>query len=88
MTKIFYSIRVFYKLLKRKYFVTNSFCKECGRDVHDFSVADKIWNKVDKTIKRGHVLCYDCFCEKCKTLGLPTVWVLKEFNYDRYRRFF
>ena len=74
---MFYYIRVSYKLLKRRYFLIDSFCKVCGRDVSDFSVDDAMWNKVDKTIKRGHVLCYDCFCEKCKTLNLPTVWRLK-----------
>lgn len=88
ITKLFNSIRVLYKLLKRRYFVTNSFCKECGRDVHDFSVDDETWTKVDKTIKYGHVLCYGCFCQKCKGLGLPVVWELKEIDYDRYRRVF
>lgn len=82
MTKIFCYIRVSYKLLKRKYFTTNSFCKECGKDVNDFSVRDDIWDRVDKTIKRGHILCYDCFCEKCKILNLPTVWELKEISGD------
>lgn len=80
LTRIFYYIRVPYKLLKRRYFLINSFCKECGRDVHDFSVDDEVWEKVDKTIKRGHVLCYDCFCEKCEILNLSTVWKLKEIK--------
>lgn len=78
MIKIFYFIRVSYKLFKRKYFATNSFCKECGRYVNDFSVRDDIWDRVDKPIKRGHILCYDCFCKKCEQLNLPTVW---ELNY-------
>jgi NMD protein affecting ribosome stability and mRNA decay len=82
MIKLLNSLRVLYKLLKRKCFVTNSFCKECGRDVHDFSVSDEIWKSIDKTIKYGHVLCYDCFCEKCKVLNLPTVWELKEISGD------
>lgn len=77
---MFYFLRVSYKLLKRKYFTVNSFCKVCGRDVNDFSVRDEVWNKVDRTIKRGHVLCYDCFCKKCELLNLPTVWELKEIK--------
>ena len=52
----------------------------CGRDVNDFSVRDDVWDKVDKLIKRGHVLCYGCFCKKCKQLNLPTVWELKEIK--------
>jgi len=28
-------------------------------------------------IQYGDVLCYDCFCEKCGMLGLPTVWQLE-----------
>lgn len=55
-----------------------SFCKECGRDVHDFIAPDDIWNRVDEHIKLGHVLCYDCFCEMCGFLGLPEVWNLTE----------
>lgn len=84
MIKIFYFVRISYKLLKRKYFATNSFCKECGRDVNDFSVRDDIWDRVDKTIKRGHILCYDCFCKKCKQLNLPTVWELKDMYGGEY----
>ena len=77
---LFYYLRVSYKLFKRRYFSINSFCKECGRDVHDFSVDNEVWEKVDKTIKRGHVLCYDCFCKKCDQLNLPTIWKLVENN--------
>lgn len=80
--KLFYYLRVSYKLFKRRYFTIDSFCKECGRDVHDFSVPDDIWKLIDKTIKHGHILCYDCFCEKCKVLNLPTVWELKEISED------
>ena len=75
--KLFYSIRILYKCFKVKHFSTNSFCKECGRDVHDFIVDDEVWNKVDALIRYGHVLCYDCFCEKCRLLDLPVVWRLK-----------
>jgi len=86
LMKMFYFIRVSYKMLKRRYFVTNSFCKMCGRDISDFSVRDDVWDKVDETIKRGHILCYDCFCKKCKLLGLPTVWELKEINMTNVSR--
>lgn len=69
-------IRVLFKLLKRTLMPTVSFCKCCGRDVHDFSAPDDIWKEVDSRIKFGHVLCYDCFCEVCGELGFPTVWKL------------
>ena len=69
-----------FKLFKRKYlggvFGINSFCRECGRDVHDFDVDDDIWNKVEPSIKYGNTLCYDCFCEKCKELNLSMCWSL------------
>lgn len=43
-------------------------CRDCGRNVHDFSVPDKVWIKVI-----GHkegVWCYDCFCNRAdKKLG-------------------
>ena len=72
--------KLFFKLFLRKFIPISSFCKECGREVHDFSVSDEIWKKVDPLIKYGHVLCYDCFCEKCKEVGLPSVWELKKLN--------
>ncbi|OPY57151.1 MAG: hypothetical protein A4E55_01833 [Pelotomaculum sp. PtaU1.Bin035] len=74
--KLFYYIRVKFKLILKKFFIVPSFCKECGRNVHDFVVDDNIWHKVSRYIKNGHVLCYDCFCEKCRHAGLPDVWKL------------
>jgi hypothetical protein len=56
---------------------TDSFCKSCGRDIHDFSVSDDVWGKIEPYIKHGNVLCYDCFCDYCGKRGLPTVWELK-----------
>ena len=55
-----------------------SFCKVCGRTVHDFDAPDHIWGQVDPHIKYGHVLCYDCFCEICSKIGLPAVWKLEQ----------
>lgn len=71
-----------YKLIKSKFQVTNSFCKECGRDVHDFLAPDEIWSKVEPEIKYGKVLCYDCFCQKCQELGLPSVYFLVPATKD------
>jgi len=76
--KVFYKIRLYYKLIKRKFMVVNTFCKECGRDVHDFKAPDWVWNEIEKGIRYGNVLCYDCFCRKCEEKGLPSVWQLKE----------
>lgn len=67
---------VLYKLLKSKITLVNSFCKECGVDVYDFYAPSYIWNKVKLHIKLGNVLCYNCFCKKCRKLGLPSVWKL------------
>jgi len=71
--------RIKIKLFKSRYLriPTDSFCKNCGRDVHDFLVDDEIWDLIEPMIKYGKVLCYDCFCEFCKDAGLPPVWMLK-----------
>lgn len=53
-----------------------SFCKHCGRRVHDFSAPDAIWERIGPHIRYGHTLCYDCFCEVCARIGLPAVWAL------------
>lgn len=37
-------------------------CQDCGRNVHDFLVPNKIWERVYGS-KRG-ILCYDCFCNR------------------------
>ena len=73
-------IILYFKLFLRKFIVMASFCKECGRQVHDFSAPNDVWLKIDPLIKYGHVLCYDCFCEKCKEVGLPTVWKITSIN--------
>jgi hypothetical protein len=78
MIKIFYYLRVKYKLIKQKFFLIPSFCKECGRDVHDFITDDDIWSKIKPLIKNGNVLCYDCFCEKCELIGILPIWHLKQ----------
>jgi hypothetical protein len=69
--------RVAFKLWLSKHMCIASFCKDCGRDVTDFVVPDDVWVKIEPTIKRGRVLCYDCFCEHCRQIGLPTVWKLE-----------
>lgn len=53
-----------------------SFCRRCGRTVHDFDAPDEVWEAVRVHIKQGNTLCYDCFCELCARNGLPTVWRL------------
>ena len=37
-------------------------CEDCGRNVHDFGVPDKLWKAVYGN--EGGLLCYDCFCAK------------------------
>lgn len=70
-------IRVFWKLLLKRFMLIPSFCKRCGRDVRDFIAPDDVWNKVEPRVKAGSVLCYDCFCGVCEEAGLPTVWRLQ-----------
>jgi hypothetical protein len=59
-------LRVSYKLLRCRFRLVPSFCKVCGRDVHDFIAPGDVWQKVEPLIKRGNVVCYDCFCELCQ----------------------
>jgi len=73
-----YLCRIYFKLLLRRFFLIPSFCRHCGRDVHDFTAPNEVWLKVEPHIKRGHTLCYACFCELCAEYGLPVVWELKE----------
>jgi tRNA 2-selenouridine synthase SelU len=42
-------------------------CYDCGRNVHDFHVPDKIWKKI---VNQDIVLCYDCFCNRSDKLGI------------------
>jgi len=78
MYAIFYLSRVALKHFKCRvlHLPTVAFCKRCGRDVHDFSASDDVWDLVEPHIKFGHILCYDCFCEICGRIGLPVVWEL------------
>lgn len=71
-------IRLFIKLFLKKHFDLNSFCKKCGRTVHDFDAPNDVWKKIEPFIKHGNVLCYDYFCEMCKQNNLPSVWKLNK----------
>ena len=78
---LFHKLRYLFKTLRREIFnyPTDSFCKNCGRYIHDFSAPDTIWKKVEHYIpNNGNTLCYDCFCEICQKIGLPTVWRIEK----------
>ena len=57
-----------------------SYCKNCGREVRDFSVTDEIWSKVQPHIKHGNTLCYNCFSDVCLKIGLPPNWRLIDLD--------
>jgi hypothetical protein len=78
--KLLYFLRVKYKLLKRKFMLVDSFCKECGRDVRDFVAPDEVWKRIESKIKYGNVLCYECFCDKCGEVGLLPVWKFEKID--------
>ncbi len=65
-----------WKLIKKRFFAIPSFCKCCGRDVHDFIAPNDTWKQIEPHIKYGHVLCYDCFCEICSRAGIYPIWQL------------
>ncbi len=67
-------LRLFLKLILRHFLLLDSFCRHCGRKVHDYSAPDDIWAEIEPHIKRGKTLCYDCFCVQCAALDLPSVW--------------
>lgn len=81
------NIRLLLKLLARRFFRLSSFCKRCGKTVHDFSAPEEIWRVIEKDIKHGHVLCYDCFCELCAVNNLPCVFEVSPIGLmDRLRK--
>ena len=73
---MYFWFRLHLKLFLKKYILIDSFCKVCGRTVHDFYVNDDIWEKVSPRKNGNGVLCYDCFCERSSEKGLPCVWEL------------
>ena len=64
--------------------IMDSYCKECGRSVHDFIAPDEVWDKIKPLIKHGNVLCYDCFCNKCNIIGVTPVWYLTKETYTNH----
>jgi hypothetical protein len=70
------SLLVHWKLALSKIMPVNSFCKHCGRYVHDFIAPDKIWKEIEPYIRHGNTLCYDCFVELCNERGIFYVWYL------------
>jgi hypothetical protein len=68
--KVVYWLRVQWKLWLRKHRLVESFCKNCGRDVHDFHAPLSVWEKIHY-IRHGNVLCFDCFCDACQQVGIP-----------------
>jgi hypothetical protein len=78
-------LRVWFKLLLSKIFFIPSFCKRCGRWVHDYLFPDRIWNALVPEKYKKRVLCYDCFCIVTNT----TAWEIKVVegkNYFKLKR--
>lgn len=77
-----YRLRVILKLWMRGKLPVNSFCRECGRDVRDFSAPDEAWAKVQPLIRVGNTLCYECFCDLWDRVGGPPGWRLVPLTDD------
>ena len=77
----FFIIRLHWKLLTRRFWLRNSFCKECGVDIRDFHAPDNIWDQVFHLGGMNKTLCYNCFCDKCLDIGLPGTWYLSEKEF-------
>ena len=63
-------LRLFFKLIFKRFFLFNEFCKACGRNVIGFYADDFLWRKVERFIKHGNVLCFDCFAKLCRKLKI------------------
>ena len=51
-------------------------CYDCGRNVHDFDVPDKLW---EKAVNKEIVLCYDCFANRSdRKIGMKWRFEFKE----------
>jgi len=80
----FYRLRVLVKTFLRDHLAMgaiSSYCRDCGRNVHDFDAPDWAWQQVWGD--SGGVLCYDCFSERCHKLGIPPVWSLTNLRSQR-----
>jgi len=71
-------LRLHWKLFISEFCCIDSFCKECGVKVRDFIADDEIWDLIEKDIKHGYVLCYNCFVDKCEKFNINTIWKLVE----------
>ena len=82
--KLFFHVRVWWKLLASRYWLCDSFCKNCGVDVRDFIVPDDVWTEVQPHINHGNVLCYNCFHDVCSQLRIESVWYVVQKKYCEY----
>ena len=65
LENVFNKIILHLRLTKKKYRISNQFCKKCGREMHyDYNVSDEEWNKLQG---KYNILCWDCFCDEYPT---------------------
>lgn len=76
MGKLFRFLRLWYKLLTKRLWLRDNFCKRCGVDIRDFIAPDDMWARVEPYIKHGDTLCYQCFRDICEETGLWVTWHL------------
>lgn len=49
--------------IKKKYTITNQYCKYCGKEMHyDYHIPEENWLKIPSKY-HNKVLCIHCFCE-------------------------
>lgn len=56
-------IRLFFKKILSKFFLINSYCKNCGVDIVDFYLPDETWNNI-MGIESDKTFCFNCFARK------------------------
>jgi len=68
------------KLILRRFFLINSFCRKCGVDVRDYQAPNKVWEQIKDEIPNGNTLCYNCFCKLCDKKGIDYggYWILRK----------
>lgn len=58
-----WKLRLWFKLILRRFKAIPSFCKVCGIRIRDFRVPDGVWNSV---IGSSETRCWNCFSDACE----------------------
>lgn len=60
-------LKLVLKRFLKRFFLINSFCKECGDSITDFNCDNQLWKEITKK-ESDKEFCYRCFCLKANTV--------------------